>query len=54
MIVVFLIIEIGPFFFVLDWSFMEIFILKESFPYSLTEPLNSQTPYAINQSEYSR
>lgn len=37
-IVVFLIIEIFPFMFVLDWHFMEIFIMK-AFPSSLSEPL---------------
>jgi len=31
LIVVFLVIEIGPFLFVLDWHFMEIFIMK-AFP----------------------
>lgn len=38
LIVVYLVIEIAPFFFVLDWGFMEIFILKP-FPSNLTEPL---------------
>jgi len=33
LIVMFLIIEIGPFLFVLDWHFMEIFIMK-AFPAS--------------------
>ena len=38
LILIFLIIEIGPFLFVLDWHFMEIFIMK-SFPSTITEPL---------------
>lgn len=38
MIVVFLVIEIVPFVFVLDWNFMEIFIAKQ-FPTTTTEPL---------------
>ena len=38
LIVYFLIIEIGPFMFVLDWHFMEIFILK-AFPSTAVEPL---------------
>lgn len=38
LIVVFLVFEIAPFLFVLDWNFMEIFIMK-SFPASITEPL---------------
>lgn len=38
LIVVFLVIEIGPFLFVLDWHFMEIFIMK-AFPQTTTEPL---------------
>ena len=41
LIVVFLVIEIAPFLFVLDWHFMEIFILKP-FPDTLTEPLYEQ------------
>ena len=39
LIIVFLIIEIAPFLYVLDWHFMEIFVLKPPFPESLTEPL---------------
>lgn len=39
LIIVFLVIEIAPFMFVLDWHFMEIFVLKAPFPDSLTEPL---------------
>jgi hypothetical protein len=38
LIIVFLLIEIAPFLFVLDWSFMEIFIMK-AYPSSITEPL---------------
>ena len=38
LIVMFLLIEIAPFMFVLDPSFMDIFVLKP-FPESLTEPL---------------
>jgi hypothetical protein len=34
----FLVIEIGPFLFVLDWHFMEIFIIK-AFPLATQEPL---------------
>ena len=41
LIVVFLIFEIIPFMLVLDWHFMEIFVLKP-FPESLTEPLYEQ------------
>ncbi|CDW81984.1 protein kinase [Stylonychia lemnae] len=37
-IVLFLVIEIGPFMFVLDWHFMEIFTMK-AFPQTTTEPL---------------
>ena len=42
LIVVFLVIEIAPFLFVLDWHFMEIFIMKAGFPHSATEPLFEQ------------
>jgi hypothetical protein len=38
LIVVFLVVEIAPFLFVLDWHFMEIFIIK-AFPLSTLEPL---------------
>ena len=38
LIVIFFIVEIVPFLVVLDWHFMEIFILK-AFPASTTEPL---------------
>jgi len=38
LIVIFLVIEIAPFLFVLDWHFMEIFIIK-AFPLATTEPL---------------
>jgi hypothetical protein len=38
LIVIFLIIEIAPFLFVLDWHFMEIFIIK-AFPSTTVEPL---------------
>jgi hypothetical protein len=39
LIVAFLIIEIGPFMFVLDWHFMQVFMMKD-FSVDLTEPLN--------------
>jgi hypothetical protein len=38
LIVVFIVIEIAPFLLVLDWHFMEIFILK-AFPATTSEPL---------------
>jgi hypothetical protein len=38
LIVVFLVIEVLPFMMVLDWNFMEIFVIK-MFPSSTTEPL---------------
>lgn len=38
LIVLYLVIEIGPFLFVLDWHFMEILIIK-AFPASTHEPL---------------
>lgn len=41
LIVVFLLIEILPFMYVLDWSFMEIFTMK-AFPQATTEPLFEQ------------
>jgi hypothetical protein len=41
LIVFFLVIEIAPFLFVLDWYFMEILIL-EAFPESMTELLYEQ------------
>jgi len=41
LIVVFLVIEIGPFMFVLDWHFMQVFLMK-AFPENLTEPLYHQ------------
>jgi hypothetical protein len=37
-IVLFIVIEIVPFIFVLDWNFMEIFVAKQ-FPATTTEPL---------------
>jgi len=56
LIVMFLLIEIAPFMFVLDPSFMEIFVLKP-FPESLTEPLNEferpvsfASRYSVSQS----
>lgn len=38
LILLFVVIEIFPFLFVLDWDFMEIFIIK-GFPISVQEPL---------------
>ena len=38
LIVVFLVIEIAPFMIVLDWHFMQVFLMK-AFPENLTEPL---------------
>ena len=38
MIVVFLVLEVLPFLYVLDWSFMEVFTMK-AFPLTATEPL---------------
>jgi hypothetical protein len=38
LIVLYLVIEIAPFLFVLDWHFMEIFIIK-AFPGAANEPL---------------
>ena len=49
LIVVFLLIEIAPFLFVLDWHIMEVFILKP-FPDSLTEPLNYESQQPVNLS----
>ena len=38
LIVIFIVLEIAPFLYVLDWNFMEIFIIKQ-FPVSAQEPL---------------
>ena len=53
LIIVFLLIEIAPFLYVLDWHFMEIFVLKPPFSESLTEPLY-EAHYLGNMSYISR